>query len=98
MDETSSIGSVISYYCIVSSFVIFGVSMWSYELETLVKVSYILFRRQLKWDNSHIRWIQVPKPFPLSSEWGLNPKIYCKSSQLRVVDVFDRFLIVFGYL
>ena len=43
MDETSAIGSVISYYCIVSSFVIFGVSMWSYELETLVNVSYILF-------------------------------------------------------
>ena len=37
MDETSAIGSVISYYCIVSSFVIFGVSMWSYELETLVE-------------------------------------------------------------
>ena len=36
MDETSAIGSVISYYCIISSFVIFGVSMWSYELETLV--------------------------------------------------------------
>ena len=36
MDETSAIGSVISYYGIVSSFVIFGVSMWSYELETLV--------------------------------------------------------------
>ena len=36
MDETSAIGSVVSYYCIISSFVIFGVDMWSCELETLV--------------------------------------------------------------
>ncbi len=39
-DETSVVGTVSSNYCVLSSFVAIGVSMWSCELETLDDLSY----------------------------------------------------------